>query len=166
MHEIAELDIVELREDFQTASAGATGGVLDIPGEGRAMVEFTSLPAELGVDRILVVPLDKLRVIEPARRRLGSWIVLAVPAGAPSLVCRAGVRSRSAQPPGCAGRRGCRSGCWPGRRGRASAARSGCRRRLEHQSRHRVAEQVTGARLADARVAHVGGNQPAEVFDD
>jgi len=41
--------------------------VLDLLGEGKAMVEFTSLPAELGVDRILVVPLDKLRVIEPAR---------------------------------------------------------------------------------------------------
>lgn len=43
--------------------------MLDILGEDRAMVEFTSLPAELGVDRILAVPLDKLRVIEPARRR-------------------------------------------------------------------------------------------------
>jgi len=68
MHEIAELDIVELREDFETAPAGARGGVLDVLGEGRAMVEFTSLPAELGVDRVLVVPLDKLRVTEPARR--------------------------------------------------------------------------------------------------
>jgi hypothetical protein len=69
MHEIAELDIVELREDFEAAPAGAKGGVLDLLGEGRAMVEFTSLPAELGVDRVLVVPLDKLRVIEPAHRR-------------------------------------------------------------------------------------------------
>lgn len=43
--------------------------MLDVLGEGRALVEFTSLPAELAVDRILVVPLDKLRVIEPARRR-------------------------------------------------------------------------------------------------
>lgn len=69
VHEIAELDIVELREDFETAPVGARGGVLDVLGEGRAMVEFTSLPADLGVDRILAVPLDKLRVIEPARRR-------------------------------------------------------------------------------------------------
>jgi hypothetical protein len=70
VHEIAELDIVELREDFETAPAGARGGVLDVLGEeSRAMVEFTSLPAELGVDRVLVVPLDKLRVIEPAHRR-------------------------------------------------------------------------------------------------
>jgi hypothetical protein len=66
VRDIAELDIVELREDFETAPAGATGGVLDILGEGMAMVEFTSLPAESGVDRILVVPLAKLRVVEPA----------------------------------------------------------------------------------------------------
>jgi hypothetical protein len=69
VHEIAELDIVELREAFETAPAGARGGVLDVLGEGKAMVEFTSLPAELGVDRVLVVPLGKLRVIEPAHRR-------------------------------------------------------------------------------------------------
>lgn len=69
VHETAELDIVELREEFETAPAGARGGVLDILGEGRATVDFTSLPAEPGVDRILVIPLDKLRVIEPARRR-------------------------------------------------------------------------------------------------
>lgn len=69
MHEIAEFDLVELREDFESAPAGATGGVLDLFDAGRmAMVEFTSLPADLGVDRILVVPIDKLRVITPARR--------------------------------------------------------------------------------------------------
>lgn len=69
MREIAEFDLVELREDFETAPAGATGGVLDIFDGDMAMVEFTSLPADLGVDRILVVPIDKLRVIEPAHRR-------------------------------------------------------------------------------------------------
>lgn len=42
--------------------------MLDVLGEGRAKVEFTNLPAELGVDRILVVPLSKLRVTESARR--------------------------------------------------------------------------------------------------
>jgi hypothetical protein len=68
VREIAELDIVELREDFEAAPAGATGGVLDIFDSGMAMVEFTSLPAELGLDRILVVPLDKLRVVAPAPR--------------------------------------------------------------------------------------------------
>jgi hypothetical protein len=69
MREIAEFDMVELREDFETAPAGATGGVLDIFDGDMAMVEFTSLPADLGLDRILVVPIDKLRVIEPAHRR-------------------------------------------------------------------------------------------------
>lgn len=66
--EIAEFDLVELREDFETAPTGATGGVLDIFDGDMAMVEFTSLPADLGVDRILVVPIDKLRVIERAHR--------------------------------------------------------------------------------------------------
>jgi len=68
VREIAELDIVELREDFETAPRGATGGVLDIFEDGMAMVEFTSLPAEMGLDRILVVPLAKLRVVEHAHR--------------------------------------------------------------------------------------------------
>lgn len=69
MRAIAEIDMVELREDFETAPAGATGGVLDLLGDEMAMVEFTSLPADLGVDRILVVPLDKLSVVEPSHRR-------------------------------------------------------------------------------------------------
>lgn len=69
MREVAEFDLVELREDFKTAPAGATGGVLDIFDRDTAMVEFTSLPANLGLDRILVVPIDKLRVVEPAHRR-------------------------------------------------------------------------------------------------
>ena len=69
MRKVAELDLVELREDFETAPAGATGGVLDVFGGDRAMVEFTSMPADLGLDRILVVPIDKLRVVESAHRR-------------------------------------------------------------------------------------------------
>jgi len=68
MREIAEFDMVELREDFEAAPAGSTGGVLDIFDGNMAMVEFTSLPADLGLDRILVVPIDKLRVIQPAHR--------------------------------------------------------------------------------------------------
>jgi hypothetical protein len=67
-HEIAEFDLVELREAFETAPAGATGGVLDLLADDMAMVEFTSLPADLGVDRVLVVPIAKLRVIEPSHR--------------------------------------------------------------------------------------------------
>lgn len=66
--EISEFDLVELREEFETAPAGATGGVLDLFDGDRAMVEFTSMPADLGLDRLLVVPIDKLRVIEPAHR--------------------------------------------------------------------------------------------------
>lgn len=66
--EISEFDRVELREDFETAPAGATGGVLDLFDGDMAMVEFTSLPADLGLDRLLVVPIRKLRVIEPAHR--------------------------------------------------------------------------------------------------
>jgi hypothetical protein len=69
MRKIAEFDMVELRENFETAPAGATGGVLDIFEGDKAMVEFTSLPAELGLDRILVVPTDRLRVVEPTRRQ-------------------------------------------------------------------------------------------------
>jgi hypothetical protein len=66
---IAELDIVELREDFESAPAGARGGVIDIFDGGRtAMVEFTDLPGEMDIDKILVVPLVKLRVVEPAHR--------------------------------------------------------------------------------------------------
>lgn len=68
MRKVAEFDLVELREDFETAPAGAKGGVLDIFEGDMAMVEFTSLPADLGLDRLLVVPIDKLRVVEPARR--------------------------------------------------------------------------------------------------
>jgi hypothetical protein len=33
------------------------------------MVEITSLPGEMDIDRIIVVPFAKLRVVEPARRR-------------------------------------------------------------------------------------------------
>jgi hypothetical protein len=67
MRKVAEFDLVELREDFETAPAGATGGVLDIFEGDMAMVEFTSLPADLGLDRILVVPTNRLRIVEPAR---------------------------------------------------------------------------------------------------
>ena len=66
--EISEFDLVELRESFETAPAGATGGVLDLFDGDMAMVEFTSMPADLGLDRILVVPTDRLRIVEPAPR--------------------------------------------------------------------------------------------------
>jgi len=65
---IAELDIVELAESVDEAPAGARGGVLDIFDDHRAMVEFTNLPGEMDIDKIVVVPLGKLRVIEPTHR--------------------------------------------------------------------------------------------------
>lgn len=67
VHEIGASDLVELTEPVDGAPAGARGGVDKVFGDGRAMVELTSLPAEMGLDRILVIPLSKLRVIEPAR---------------------------------------------------------------------------------------------------
>ena len=67
VREITEYDIVELREDFEAAPAGARGGVDKVFDDGHAMVEFTSMPAEMSLDRILVVPIDKLRLVEHAR---------------------------------------------------------------------------------------------------
>jgi hypothetical protein len=65
---VAQFDIVELVEPVDTAPVGARGGVLDILSDEFAMVEFTSMPREPILDRIVVVPLDKLRVVEPAKR--------------------------------------------------------------------------------------------------
>lgn len=66
---IAEFDIVELTEPIDRAPAGARGGVLDVLDGGKAMIEITTLPSEMGVDRIVVAPLEKLRVVDPAPRR-------------------------------------------------------------------------------------------------
>jgi hypothetical protein len=63
-HRIAHYDIVELTDSIGNASAGERGGVLDLYDDGTAMVELTSLPAALGVDRIVVAPLTKLRLVE------------------------------------------------------------------------------------------------------
>jgi hypothetical protein len=63
---IAEYDIVELAEPVDKAPAGARGGVLDIFSDGMAMVEITSLPGKMDIDRIIVAPLGKLRVVDPA----------------------------------------------------------------------------------------------------
>ncbi len=66
---IAEFDIVELTEPVDRAPAGARGGVLDVLDGGKAMVELTTLPGEMGLDRIVVAPLEKLRVVDPAPPR-------------------------------------------------------------------------------------------------
>lgn len=65
---IAELDIVELAEPVGETPAGARGGVLDIFDDRKAMVDFTNLPGDMDIDKIVVVPLGKLRVVEPAHR--------------------------------------------------------------------------------------------------
>lgn len=65
---IAAYDIVELAEPVEGAPAGARGGVLDLFPDEKAMVEITSLPGEMDIDRIVMAPLAKLRVVEPARR--------------------------------------------------------------------------------------------------
>lgn len=66
--EIAVGGLIELREPVEGAPAGARGGITDVLDADRVMVELTSLPRAPIVDRVVVVPLDKLRLIEPARR--------------------------------------------------------------------------------------------------
>ena len=60
---ISQFDIVELTEPVGKAAAGTRGGVLDLLDDGMAMVELTSLPASVGVDRIVVVPLKTLGLV-------------------------------------------------------------------------------------------------------
>lgn len=58
-------DKVELLEPAESAPAGATGAVLEFHGDGDlAMVEFTSMPPEPLLDRLLIVPVSELRLIE------------------------------------------------------------------------------------------------------
>jgi len=68
---IPPYDIVELTAPAGGAPAGEQGGVLDIFDGEEAMVELTSMPPELTLERIVMAPLDKLRVIDPASRRNG-----------------------------------------------------------------------------------------------
>lgn len=63
-HDVSELDFVELIEPFDEAPAGARGGLLDIFDGDMAMVEFTNVPGEMDIDKIVIVPLDKLRVVD------------------------------------------------------------------------------------------------------
>lgn len=64
---IAAYDVVELAEAVEDAPAGARGGVVDLLPDNKAMIEITSLPGEMDIDRIVVAPLEKLRVVDPAR---------------------------------------------------------------------------------------------------
>ena len=61
-------DVVELTEAVDDAPVGARGGVLDLLNGDEAMVEITSLPGQMDIDRIVYVPLEKLRVVEPRRQ--------------------------------------------------------------------------------------------------
>jgi hypothetical protein len=65
---IAVLNLIELTEPFDGIPAGATGGVLEMVGDDRAMVEITSIP-ELDIERIIFPPLAKLRRIRAASGR-------------------------------------------------------------------------------------------------
>lgn len=67
--EIAVGGLIELREPVEGAPAGARGGIIDVLDADHVRVELTSLPLEPILDRIVVVPLDKLRLTEPPRRR-------------------------------------------------------------------------------------------------
>jgi hypothetical protein len=65
VHEIGLFDVVELLEPVEHVPAGATGGVLEFHDGGKvAMVEFTSMPADLALERIEFVPLHKLRLVK------------------------------------------------------------------------------------------------------
>lgn len=65
--EINEFDIVELTESAYDAPAGARGGVLELYTPDTAMVEILE-PELNAAERIVFVPLDKLRVIKPASK--------------------------------------------------------------------------------------------------
>lgn len=61
--EIAIGGLVELPEPVDDAPAGARGGITDVLDRDKVIVELTSLPAEPILDRIVVVPVEKLRVL-------------------------------------------------------------------------------------------------------
>jgi hypothetical protein len=60
-HDITLYDTVELIADAETAPAGARGGVVELLDGDKAMVEVTTMRSEPLLDRIVVVPLAKLR---------------------------------------------------------------------------------------------------------
>jgi hypothetical protein len=60
-HEITLFDTVELTDAVETAPAGSRGGVVELLDDDKAVVEVTTMPLEPLLDRIVVVPLAKLR---------------------------------------------------------------------------------------------------------
>lgn len=63
IHEITLFDTVELTEGVETALAGSRGAVVELLENDKVMVEVTTMPSEPLLDRIVVVPLAKLRRI-------------------------------------------------------------------------------------------------------
>lgn len=61
VREITTLDLVELTEPVGGAPASSRGGVLELRNSNVAMIEITSMPLEPILDRIVFVPLSKLR---------------------------------------------------------------------------------------------------------
>lgn len=64
---ITPFDIVELIERVDDAPAGARGGVLELYTPEVAMVEILE-PKLNAAARIVFVPLDKMRVVEPSSK--------------------------------------------------------------------------------------------------
>jgi len=64
MAELHVGDIVEFTNTADNAPSGARGGVTDILGEDRVIVEVMTLPLEPVLDRIVVVSPAMLRVIK------------------------------------------------------------------------------------------------------
>jgi hypothetical protein len=61
VHEITLFDTVELTETVEAAPAGSRGGVVELLDDSTAMVEVMTMPLAPTLDRIVVVPLTKLR---------------------------------------------------------------------------------------------------------
>ncbi len=61
VREIAVGDLVELTEAVDGAPTGTRGGITDVLDEETVIVELTAMPLEPVLDRIVVVPVAKLR---------------------------------------------------------------------------------------------------------
>jgi len=61
LREITTYDLVELTEPVEGIPAGARGGILELREGDTAMVEITSEASLDAADRVIFVPLTKLR---------------------------------------------------------------------------------------------------------
>lgn len=64
MTELHVGDTVELTRTVDTAPSGARGGVTDILGKDRVIVEVMTTPLEPVLDRIVIAPPAVLRVVK------------------------------------------------------------------------------------------------------